>query len=177
MDAKEVFMEKTKENQTREQLEAKYDQYAARFRELLESGQTKGREAMEAAMATARDNLVFLGEISNEQGKLFGDYLKRDLAQTSKDMAELGEEARERLHPSRLSAGALAVTAKAFRMLGHSMLNLSDKTNESITYHAGEITSAGTLTCLKCGDKVQLKKTSLIEACTACSGTIYKKGY
>jgi hypothetical protein len=170
-------MEKTKEKQTPGQLEANYDKYVAQFRTLIESSQFKGREALDTAMATARDNLVFLGEISNEQGKLFGDYLKRDLAQTSKDMAELGEEARERLHPSRLGAGALAATAEVFRLIGHGLLNLSDKTNESITYHAGEITSAGTLTCLKCGDKVQLKKTSLIEACPACSGTIYKKGY
>jgi len=170
-------MENTQEKQTNEQVEGKYDRYVARFREVLESGQTKGREALESAMATARENLIAVGEISAEQGKLFGEYLKRDLAQTSKDMEQLGEEARERLHPSRLGSGALAATAEAFRLIGNSLQNLSDKTNELLTYHAGEITSAGTLTCLKCGFKAHLQKTSLIEACPACSGTIYKKGY
>lgn len=92
-------------------------------------------------------------------------------------MQQLGQEAWERLHPTRLGAGALAATAVAFRLIGHGLLNLSDKTNESLTYHAGEITSAGTLTCLKCGAKAHLKKTSLIEACRECSGTMYKKGY
>lgn len=167
----------TQEKQTHEQVEAQYDRYATRFREVLESSQTKGREALESAMAAARENLIAVGEISAEQGKLFGKYLERDLAQTSRDMEQLGEEARERLHPSRLGAGALAATAEAFRLVGHTLLNLSHKADESLTYHAGEITSAGTLTCLKCGAQAQLKKTSLIGACPACSGTLYKKGY
>ena len=170
-------MENTQEKQTSGRVEGQYDRYVARFREVLESSQTKGREALESAMVAARENLVALGEISAEQGKLFGEYLKRDLAQTSKDMEQLGEDARDRLHPSRLGAGALAATAEALRLIGHSLLDLSHKTNESLTYHTGEITSAGTLTCLKCGAKVNLNKTSLIEACVACSGTIYKKSY
>ena len=170
-------MENTQEKQTSGRVEGQYDRYVARFREVLESSQTKGREALESAMVAARENLVALGEISAEQGKLFGEYLKRDLAQTSKDMEQLGEDARDHLHPSRLGAGALAATAEALRLIGHSLLDLSHKTNESLTYHTGEITSAGTLTCLKCGAKVNLNKTSLIEACVACSGTIYKKSY
>lgn len=170
-------MEKTEEKQTRQQLEALYDKYAARFQEVLATSQSKGREAMDSAMATARENLTALGEMSVEQGKIFGEYLKRDLAQTSKDMQHLGDEARDRLHPARLGAGALATTAEALKLLGTSLLNLSDKTNAALLYNAGEITSAGTLTCLKCGAKKQLKQTSLIEACTECSGAMFHKSY
>lgn len=180
-------MEKAQPKQTHEQsarlkearaaLEEKYDKYAVQFQKLMASSQSKGREAMDAAMIKARENLTAMGEISTEQSKLFGEYLKRDLAQTSKDMQHLGEEARERLHPSRLGAGALAASAEALRLFGHTLLNLSDKANEAITYNAGEITSAGTLICQKCGVKTHLKKTSLIEACPECSGTIYHKTY
>lgn len=165
------------EKQTREQLEAQYDKYVARFHELLVTSQDKGREAMHAAMTTARENLVALEEISAEQGKLFAAYLKNDLAQTSKDMTHLGEEAREHLHPARLGAGALAATAEALRLVGHTLIDLSNKANEALVYNAGEITSAGTLTCLKCGAKKELKKTSVIDPCPACSGTLYQKGY
>lgn len=165
------------EKQTREQLEAQYDKYVARFHELLVASQDKGREAMHAAMTTARENLVALEEISAEQGKLFAAYLKNDLAQTSKDMTHLGEEAREHLHPARLGAGALAATAEALRLVGHTLIDLSNKANEALVYNAGEITSAGTLTCLKCGAKKELKKTSVIDPCPACSGTLYQKGY
>ena len=166
-----------KEKQTRNELEAQYDKYVARFHELLADSQEKGREAMHAAMSTARENLVALEEISAEQGKLFAAYLKRDLAQTSKDMEHLGEEAWEHLHPARLGAGALAATAEALRLFGHTLIEMSDKTNEALVYNAAQITSAGTLTCLKCGAKQELKKTSVIDPCPACAGTVYKKGY
>ncbi len=165
------------EKPTREQLEAQYDKYVARFHELLAASQDKGREAMTAAMTTARENLVALEEISAEQGKLFASYLKNDLAQTSKDMAHLGEDAREYLHPARLGAGALAATAEALRLVGHTLIDLSRKADEALVYNAGAVTSAGTLTCLKCGAKKELKKTSVIDPCPVCSGTLYQKGY
>lgn len=170
-------MENSQEKPHREKLEAQYDKYVQRFQELLATSQDKGREAMDAAIASSRENLVALGEISAEQGKLFGEYLKRDLAQTSEDMQQLGEEARDRLHPARLGAGALAATTEALRLFGHALLNLSDKTNEALIFNAGDITSAGTLTCLKCSAKKTLKKTTLIEPCPACSGTIFHKSY
>lgn len=170
-------MENPQEKQAQEQVESQYDRYVTRFHEVLETSQAKGREALESSMAVARENLVALGEISAEQGKVFGEYLKRDLAQTSKDMEHLGEEAKERFHPSRLGAGALAASAAAFRLLGRGLLTLSDKADEALVYHAGEITSAGTLTCLKCNAQTLLKKTSVIVPCTACAGTIFKKGY
>lgn len=170
-------MENTQEKQAQEKAESQYDRYVAKFHELLEKSQTKGREALETSMAAARENMVALGEISAEQGKVFGEYLKRDLAQTTKDMEHLGEEAWERLHPARLGAGALAATAAAFRLFGESLLNLSDRADEALVYNAGEITSAGTLTCLKCNAQKPLKKTSVIEACPQCGGTVFKKGY
>lgn len=170
-------MENTEKKQAHERIESQYDRYVNRFREALETSQAKGREALDASIAVAHENLVALGEISAEQGKLFAEYLKRDLAQTSKDMEHLGKEARERLHPSRLGAGALAATAATFRLMGQSLLHLSGKADEALIYNAGEITSAGTLTCLKCSTQTQLKKTSVIEACPQCAGTIFKKGY
>ena len=170
-------MQKNQDKQSHEREESQYDRYVSRFQEALEASRAKGREALDSSMAIAHENLVAMGEISAEQGQLFAEYLKRDLAQTSKDMEHLGEEAREHLHPSRLGAGALAATAAAFRLVGRGLLSLSDKADEALVYNAGEITSAGTLTCLKCGAQTLLKKTCVIEACPACAGTIFKKGY
>ncbi len=170
-------MENSQEKQAREQAASQYDRYVTRFHELLEASQAKGREALDASMATARENLVAMGEISAEQGKVFSEYLKRDLAQTSKDMEQLGEEARERFHPARLGAGALAASAAAFRLMGQGLLSLSEKADDALVFNAGEITSAGTLTCLKCDARTLLKKTTQIEPCHACGGKIFKKGY
>jgi len=170
-------MEKHEEKQTADKIETQYDKYVSQFQDLLASSQKKGREGMEAAIAAARENLTALGEINTEQGKLFSEYLKRDLAQTSKDMQHLGTEAQDRLNPSRIGAGALAATTEALRLFGHTLINLSDKTSEAITYNVGEVTSAGTLICLKCRARTRLKKTTHIEPCLECSGTIFHKTY
>jgi len=170
-------MENPDSKQTRDQAESNYERYVAQFHELVEKSQVKGREALEASMEAAQKNMVALGELSAEQGRQFREYLKRDLAQTARDIDHLGEEAKEKLHPSRVGAGALAATSAVLRMFGKGLLNMSYKADEALVYNAGEITSAGTLTCLKCGGQTQLKSTAMIVACPSCAGTIFKKGY
>jgi rubrerythrin len=170
-------MKKTGDTETPKHAESQYERYVQHFHDILEKNQAKGREALEASMEMAREKMVALGELSVEQGKQFRSYLEKDLAQTARDMEHLGEQAKEHLHPSRVGAGALAATATALRLAGQGLLNLSAKADEALVYNSGEITSAGTLTCLKCGTTVKLNKAAVIAPCPSCAGTIFKKGY
>ena len=167
----------SEEKSERQKAEALYDQYTAKFREFFEAGEKRSREAMESAMQKSRDYFEAMGQMSADQGKLFGEYLKRDLDQTARDMRVLGEEAREHLHPARLSAGALAATADALKLAGNLLLDLAGRGDQVLTYRAGEMTSAGTLTCLKCGKTQLLRQTTQIEPCPACSGAEFRKSY
>lgn len=67
---------------------------------------------MEKAMDAARQQFSTAGEFSAEQGELFKQYMRRDLAQTEQDMRALSQESKERLHPARLGAGALSSLAR-----------------------------------------------------------------
>lgn len=158
-------------------LEAQYDQFAQRFTELYKAGQEKGQEAMERALELAREQLTAAGDLGAEQGERFKSYLQRDLDQTVSDMQKLGEEARDRFHPARLGAGALASLATMFESAGKGFEFLSRKTEEALTYHTGELTSAGTLTCRKCGQTVHMSRTGHIPPCPGCHGTEFRKGY
>ncbi len=157
--------------------EVLYDRFADKSREFFEAGQEKGREAFEKAMELAREQLAATGEFTAEHGEAFKKYLKRDLEQTAEDMRSLGQEADERLHPSRLGAGALSSLAKLMHATGSAMSALSRKAEETLAYHTGEVTSAGTLTCTACGQKVQLKRTGHVPPCPSCHGTGFRKGY
>ncbi len=66
--------------------EALYDRFTERASELFAAGQEKSREAMEKAIDAARQQLSAAGEFSAEQGELFKQYMRRDLAQTEQDM-------------------------------------------------------------------------------------------
>lgn len=156
---------------------ARYDRFVEKSRELFEKSQEKSREAWEKAMELARQQLSAAGEFSAEQGEAFKAYLRRDLDQTLEDMRELGEEAKDRLNPARLGAGALSSLARLLHASGHALSSLSEKAEDALVYRAGEITSAGTLTCLACGHKEHLKATDVVPACPVCQGKRFRKGY
>lgn len=128
-------------------------------------------------MDIARQQLTAAGEFSTEQGEAFKRYLIRDLHQTAKDMRNLGTEAKERLNPARLGAGALSSLARLLHAAGGAITALSNKAEESLIYKTGEITMAGTLTCTACGHKVQLKSTSVVPACPECQARGFRKSY
>jgi Zn finger protein HypA/HybF involved in hydrogenase expression len=161
----------------RSRSEILYDRFAEKSREFFEAGHEKGREALDKAMDLAREQLAAAGEFSTEQGEQFKRYLRRDLEQTADDVRWLGQEAQERLHPSRVGAGALSSLAKLMHAAGDAMNTLSRKAVETLTYNTGELTTAGTLTCSACDQKVHLKRTGHVPPCPRCHGTRFRKGY
>ncbi|MEO8303898.1 MAG: hypothetical protein ABI724_07245 [Betaproteobacteria bacterium] len=128
-------------------------------------------------MDRAREQLAAAGEFTAEQGVAFKKFLERDLEQTTADMRSLGKEAEERLHPSRVGAGALSSLAKLLHATGSAVNSLSRKAEDALSYQTGELTTAGTLTCTACGQEVQLKATAHIPPCPKCHGTRYRKSY
>lgn len=164
-------------DQDKSRLAEQYDKLASKFNELYLAGKERGRESMSVALDNAHEQLTALGEFSAEQGAELKQYLARDLDQTISDAQQLGEEAKERFHPARLGAGALSSLATVLELTGNALRSLSSKTKETLTYKTGEITSAGTLTCQACGQKVQLKKTGHVPPCPKCNGILFNKGY
>jgi isocitrate dehydrogenase len=168
-------MDKSEQDQKRQA--SQYDKLADKFIELYLAGRERGREAMVVALDKAEQQLTALGEFSTEQGQELKQYLERDLEQTIADAQHLGEEARERLNPARLGAGALASIAKALEATSHALHTLSDKARRQLSYKTGEMTTAGTLTCQACGQQVHLKATGHVPPCPKCKGTSFSKGY
>lgn len=164
-------------DQDKANLTRKYDTLAQRFNELYSAGKERGRESMAVALEKAREQLTAAGEFSAEQGEDLKQYLARDLDQTIADARQLGEDAKERLHPARLGAGALASLASILDATGEALRSLSGKAREALVYKSGELTSAGTLTCQSCGQKVQFKATGHIPPCPKCNATVFSKGY
>lgn len=158
-------------------LAQQYDVFASKFKEIYLSGKERGSEAMSVALEKSREQLTALGEFSAEQGEVLKEYLGRDLEQIISNAQRLGEEAKEKLHPARLGAGALSSLAAVLELTGNALHSLMNKTVQALTYKTGEITSAGSLTCQACGQKMQLKKTGHIPPCPKCSGTLFHKGY
>jgi len=76
-----------------------------------------------------------------------------------------------------LGAGALSSIANALELTGNALHSLGEKAKEKLTYKTGEMTSAGTLTCQKCGQQLQLKSTGHVPPCPKCNGSLFDKSY
>lgn len=154
-----------------------YDRFVELSRDTFAAGQDKGRESMEKAMETAREQMTAAGEFTSEQGEAFKQYMRRDLEQTREEMRQFGESAKDTLHPARLGAGAVSGLAKIMKAAGNALSELSTKTESTLEYNSGEVTMAGTLTCQACGEKIQLRHTSVVPQCPKCGGTHFRKSY
>ena len=157
--------------------EALYDHFVEHARKLFDLSQEKSKETIEKAMEAAHRQLSDAGEFSVEQGEAFKKFMNRDLEEMARYMTTLKQEAKERLHPARLGAGALSSMAQLLKAADLVVQSLLQKTEEALHYHTGEITSAGTLSCIECGQKVHLKHTSKIPPCPSCYATKFFKGY
>ncbi|MDX8408186.1 MAG: NADP-dependent isocitrate dehydrogenase [Mariprofundaceae bacterium] len=151
-----------------------YDQLAARFKELFESGAEKSGEVAQAALEKARQQLTAAGTFSEEQGKNLKAFLERDFAQIATSMRD---GAMERLNPQRVGAGALASLSALLNMAGSALSSAAEKTQKVISCRSGEITSAGTLSCQACGHEMHFKKTGRIPPCPKCHATEFRKSY
>jgi isocitrate dehydrogenase len=151
-----------------------YDEMAARFKELFEAGTEKSSEYAKVAMEKARQQLTAAGSVSEEQGKKLKEFLERDFSH----MADaVRDEARVKLNPSRLSTGALASISSLLEVAGSALTGAAKKAKQSLSCRSGEITAAGTLTCLACKHEMHFKKTGRIPPCPKCHKTEFEKSY
>ena len=163
--------------QTKSLLTQKYDLLANKFHHTYLAGKERGRKAMTIALEKAHQQLVEAQEFNAEQGQELKQYLTRDLDQTIADMEQLGDAAKEKLHPSRLGAGALSSLAAVLDIADTTLHSLSNEAKKKLSYKTGELTSAGTLTCQSCGQKVHLKATGHVPPCPKCKATLFSEGY
>jgi hypothetical protein len=161
-------IEKTKDN-----IADKYDLLIDKFKEYYVHGKEHGRESLAAALESSRDYLTSAGELGLEQGHELKLYLARDLEQTIADTDKLSDG----LNPSRLRAGTMSLLASILDSTGSAIDSLRKKTAEKLIFKTGEVTSAGTLSCQKCQQKIHLKSTKHIPPCPKCHATVFHKGY
>jgi len=166
-------MDKKVENEQQRE-EDQYDRLAARFKELFESGSEKSAEFAQTALEKARQQLTSAGEFTEEQGKKLQGFMERDFAQLATSMRD---EARERLNPSRLGVGAMASISSLLHVASSLLSDAAGRAEKGLLCRSGEVTSAGTLSCISCGHEIHFKKTGRVPPCPTCHATEFKKSY
>ena len=63
----------------------------------------------------------------------------------------------------------------AERLRQYLRRDLLHRDHPSLTFHTGDITTAGTVSCEGCGWTIQTTRTTLLPACPQCAETTYRK--
>ena len=168
--------EMTEPTQTSRLVQA-YNRMMERVKLRLEELEQAEREALpqlRASIEHAAEKAVELGELTREEARLIGGYLKRDLEDAGQYLTTTGQDLRAWL---RFDLELLEDRMLEFLQRGvdQSRLDLlafeaSTAVVETERYRSGEITGPGTLQCEKCGESMAFLASATIAPCPVCGG-------
>ena len=147
-----------------------YEKLASRTADLLE----EGKKTFDEALKKAKEELASAGDFSREQADRLGDYVRRDLKENAGKAAEAVKKA---IEPQRIAAGAQSAFSRILTSAAATLTELAERSEKSLEYKTGEITSAGTLTCKDCEAEMHMTKTTRIPPCPKCHKTVFRKSY
>ena len=168
-DQKPTAKEKHQPYATDKLIEA-YDQRWERAKEMTE---TTVQKPLEKAMETA----VELGELTREEAERVYTFLRRDMEETAHHLSETGKELRDwfRFDMEQIESRMLEAFSKVVDYSRVELARMTGKLNVEETWHTGEITGIGTLSCVECGTEIHFHETGRIPPCPKCHATVYKR--
>jgi hypothetical protein len=120
-----------------------YEKLASRTADLLE----EGKKTFDEALKRAKEELASAGDFSREQADRLGEYVRRDLRENADKAREAVKKAVE---PQRVAAGVQSAFSRILTSAAETLTELAQRSEKSLEYKTGEITSPGTLTCKSC---------------------------
>lgn len=161
-----------------EKLVDAYNTMMKRVQTAIDEAEEKTIPTLEHNLEEAKMRTIELGELTREEAEKVSGYIKRDIEDAATFLQETGEEFSSwmqfdyELIEDTLKNAFINVadqTKLQLRQLGENAIKAS-------SYHTGEITGIGTLTCESCGEKLHFKKTGHIPPCPKCHATSFKRG-
>lgn len=146
--------------------------------EELEKAEKAAFPRLSASIEQAAEKAVVLGDLTREEARLIGGYLKRDIEDAGQYLLTTGRDLRAWM---RFDLELIEDRLLEFFEHGvdQSRLELSAfeqplaESEGEMAYHSGEVTGPGTLQCENCGERVIFYAPALIGPCSACQGTSF----
>ena len=147
-----------------------YEKLASRTADLLEDG----KKTFEEALRKAKEELSAAGDFSREQADRLGEYVRRDLKENA---GKAKAAVMKAVEPLRVAAGVQSAFSRILTSAAETLTELAERSEKSLEFKTGEITSPGPLTCKECEAEMHMTKTTRIPPCPKCHKTIFRKSY
>lgn len=160
-----------------ERLAAAYNRMMERLQELMENAEDKGIPTLEEGIKQAGNKAVELGELTRDEAEQLGRWIKRDMEEASQYLASGGREfaAWLKFDIDQVEDRLLDVLFSVADRTKLELAAFERALEANNVYKAGEITGAGVLECMTCGEPTHYYATATIATCPACGGTKFKR--
>ena len=125
----------------------------------------------------ARNNIVKLKEISEQDAEKVTNWVKRDIADLANYLERTGYELKDWLgfEAKLIEKELLDSLLKAADRTTTKILEIKEKNYLPSKYHTGEVVGPGTLSCDKCDEQLHFRKTGRIPLCPKCHATNFHR--
>ncbi len=162
-----------------ERLPRAYDRMLERVRAFLARGEgpATDRPALHRSIDSAKETAVELGELTRDEAERIGYFLKRDLEDASRYLAESGRELADwlQIDVGLIEGQLLQWFADAADHTRLDWIRLQADLARNAEYHTGEIAGPGVLECVACGERIHFRDTGHIPPCPRCQGTVFHR--
>ena len=145
--------------------------------EELEQAEKAAFPRLNASIEHAAEKAVELGELTREEARQIGGYLKRDLEDAGQYLSTTGHDLRAWL---RFDVELLEDRLLDFFQRGVDQSRLeslafgaAEADVEPVPYRCGEITGPGALQCAGCGELALFHAPAAIAPCPVCGGLVF----
>lgn len=153
-----------------------YERMLGYLKETFGGGRKESGPRIQDRLAAVRDRAVELDELSHEEAERISDYLRRDLEDAARFVADTGKELGDWL-----SMDASLIEDRLLQlfagMVDETRLTLDTLALEAQAagWHTGEVIGLGTLKCTACGQEMHFDKPGHIPPCPKCHGTEFER--
>jgi len=164
-------------NPATDKLVEAYNRMMERVRHAVEEAEAKALPGIRHSVEKARETAVELEELSHDEAEKVAQYLKRDMQDAGRHLAETGHELGDwlRFDIDRIEDGLLEIFSQVADRTRIEWVQLQAELERDPPYHTGEVTGPGTVYCSACNEALHFHHTARIPPCPKCHGTTFRR--
>ncbi|MHB1239099.1 MAG: zinc ribbon-containing protein [Gammaproteobacteria bacterium] len=168
---------KSEHSPAAEKLIRAYNRMLERVKAFLDDSAPDTHPGLHRSIDSAKDKAVELGELTREEAERTGYFLKRDLEDAARYLADTGHELSDwlQIDAGLIERQMLEWFGSAADRTRLEWLQLQADLRRTAEYHTGEIAGPGALECSGCGEVLRLQATGHVPPCPRCHGTLFRR--
>jgi len=154
-----------------------YNRMMERVRHTLEETESRAVPTIRHSVDKARKTAVELEELTHDEADKVAYYLKRDVQDAGRHLAESSRELGDwlRFDIDRIEDRLLEIFARVADRTRIEWVELRQQLEKDPPYHSGEVTGPGTLYCSACNEALHFHHTARIPACPECGSGTFRR--